>query len=174
MRYSPHEDRFRERIHKTEVNRVLYKLVEDGILTKDVPAAGNQKPQFYATAEQLRRIPELLHSDPKHTIPVVGSALVVATPPLSAQATHTGSSLRTGATSGEEFQKYQTIAQWLASLEFSSADALKYASVFKNEGLDSVSDLSMVEDEEALLEMGIKKFHAKKMRKWLAARKVCD
>ena len=116
----------------------------------------------------------VLHSDPKHTIPVVGSgsALVVATPPLSAQATHTGSSLRTGATSGED----QTIAQWLASL-IPSDDALKYASVFKNEGLDSVSDLCMVEDEETLLEMGIKKYHAKKMWKWLAAwnaSEVCD
>jgi hypothetical protein len=35
----------------------------------------------------------------------------------------------------------------------------------------------MVEDEETLLEMGIKKYHAKKMWKWLAAwnaSEVCD
>jgi hypothetical protein len=56
--------------------------------------------------------------------------------------------------------------EWLVSLGFQAKDVESYLEKFDAAGLDCVQDMFAVQAED-LLEMGVKKFHAKKILDWI-------
>ena len=71
-----------------------------------------------------------------------------------------------------QYQCGLPVEEWLRSLTPAlPADVIpEYVAALREVGLDTVDDLFVVEEED-LTELGIRKFHAKKMLRWVNAQK---
>jgi hypothetical protein len=64
----------------------------------------------------------------------------------------------------------ESLEQWLKLLKIAEKSIPDYLIAFDEAGLDAVEHMFEVEEDD-LMEMGVKKFHAKIMARWLAAEK---